>query len=442
MKLNFKKILFLYGNNFNRCRAKSILFIPVLTIITTLIILSLSSCCIDYSKFLEPKSEEINLSGSEEDAAKIGELLEEYNFDDGDFSGSDDSRDEDSFRDIDYTEIKMELADTSGLGVTPEEEEEFFANLGGIYPEEKFMQVKEYFEDFKILYPAGYFTLIKVTRKQDYSAGYGWFEVVHGNNLYNQEVMEALKDFEISLVADDFYEQYTIDMTTITHELTHCGSGSFIYLFVKDLEDYKWGTYYSYLIDGHIVFIEKDKMFFSKYELIQDIKNPDDFDRIYLDAGELDVGEAGVSDIDFTMILDELNAYSVSAKCAVACEECVKHSINIGFGLLKQMSHLELYLNRCYEKYPEDWVSISGNKGVAFLIMKLWLEAEKYADAVKDDERFNEGNQSVTEFVYHPDNYGIIEKYFSDSEIMALKDMTFLEASKKLDKIRVYDIDS
>ncbi|MBN2073828.1 MAG: hypothetical protein JW770_07790 [Actinobacteria bacterium] len=411
------------------------MLILLLTIVATLIILSLSSCCIDYSKFLEPKSEEITISGSEEDSAKIGELLEEYNFGDKDFSGSDDSLDEENFQDIDYAEIKEELADTTGYGVSPEEEVEFFANLEGIYPEEKFIQVKEYLKDFKILYPAGYFTLINITQGQDYHTGYGWFEVVNDNNLYNQEVMEALKDFDISLLADDFYGQYSVDLITITHELTHCGSGSFIYLFVKDLENYQWGTYYSYLIGSQIVFIEKDKMFFSKYELMEDIEAPDYFDKTYLDAGE-----TGASDIDFTMILDELNAYTVSAKCAVACEEYIKHSINVGFGLLKQMSHLELYLNRCYEKYPEDWVSISGNKGVAFLIMKLWLEAEKYADAVKDDERFNEGNQHVAEFIYHPDNYGTIEKYFSDSGILPYKDKTFQEVSGELDTIKIYDI--
>jgi hypothetical protein len=430
-----KNIFISYMDILHKFRLNKILFLTAFTLVAIFLVLSLSSCCMDYSKFLEPKSEEITLSSSEEDAAEISELLEEYNFDDEDFEGSDDRRDEESFQNIDYTEIKKELANTPGCMVTPEEEEEFFANLKSIYTEEKFMQVKEYFEDFKILYPAGYFTLIKVTRKQDYPTGYGWFKIVHDSNLYNQEVMEALKDFDISLVADDFYEQYTVDMTTITHELTHCGSGSFIYLFVKDLEDYKWGTYYSYLIDGHIVFIEKDKMFFSKYELLQDIKNPDDFDRIYLDAGE-----SGASDIDFTMILDELNAYTVSAKCAVACEEYVKHSINIGFGLLKQMSHLELYLNRCYEKYPEEWESITGNKGLAFLVMKLWLEAEKYENAVKDDERFNEGSQPIYEFVYHPDNYGIIEKYFNDSGILPYKDKTFTEASGELDSIEVYVI--
>jgi len=435
MKLNFKRIFFLYGNNFDRCSAKSILFIFVLVIITTLTILSLSSCCVDYSKFLEPKSEKITLSDSEEDAAKIGELLEEYNFDDEDYEGSDDSRDEEKFQNINYTKIKKELADTSDYRVTPEEEEQFFANLEGIYPEERFMLVKEYLKDFKSLYPSGYFTLIKVTQKQDYTLGYGWFELMDNNNMYNPEVMEVLKDFDISLLTPDFNEQYTFEIDTITHELTHCGSGSFIYLFVKDLEDYQWGTYYSYLIDGHIVFIKKDKMFFSKYELMQDIEAPDDFDKTYLDAGE-----TGASDIDFTMILDELNAYTVSAKCAIACEKYIKHPVNVGFGLLKQMSHLELYLNRCYEKYPEDWVSISGNKGVAFLIMKLWLEAEKYADAIKDDERFNEGNQSVTEFVYHPDNYGIIKKYFNDSGILPYRDKTFTEASGELDSIETYII--
>ncbi len=419
-----------------------ILFISALAMITAFLTLSLSSCCIDYSEFLKSGSEKTTLNGDEEDAAKIGELLKKYNINPEDFTESTDNQSQD----IDYTHIKKELADASDYPVTPEEEEQFFSSLKKIYSEEKFIQVKDYLKNFKSLYPSGYFTLIKVTQKQDYAAGYGWFELLNDNNSYNLEGLEGFEDFDFSALTPDFYEEYTGDIITIVHELTHCGSGPSIYLFVEDLKDYSWGTYYSYMIGNLLIFIEKDKMFFSKYELFQDIENPDDFDKTYLDPdrniGTVEGEEAKGSDIDFTMILDELNAYTVTVKCAIACEEFIKHSSNTRGGLLKQMSYLELYLKRCYEKYPEDWKYITGNKSLAFLIMKLWLEAEKYEDAVKDDSRFNIDSEPVSEFVYSPDNYGIIEKFFNESDILAYRNKTFQEASGELDRIKVYDINS
>src|SRR4030065_1534262 len=155
------------------------------------------------------------------------------------------------------------------------------------------------------------------------------------------------------------------------------------------------------MIGNLLIFIEKDKMLFSKYEIFQDIENPDSFDKTYLDPDRIidtvEGKEIKGSDIDFTMILDELNAYTVSEKCAIATEEFISQSNSSAerYGLLKQMSYLELYLKRCYEKYPEDWGSITENKNLAFLVMKLWLEAEKYEDAVKDDTRFNVDSEPV-----------------------------------------------
>jgi len=112
------------------------------------------------------------------------------------------------------------------------------------------------------------------------------------------------------------------------------------------------------------------------------------------------------------------------------------------WGLLKQMSHLELYLKRCCRKYPEDWEYITGHKGLAFLIMKLWLEAEKFENLIKDDPRFNTDSESVSEFVYNPDNYEIIEKFFDDSEIISCRDKTFPQAGEELDGVKTYDINS
>ena len=436
MKLNLKQRLVSYKIN-------RILFISALVIIAIFLIATLSSCCIDFSEFLKPESVEIT--------AKIDELLDKYNINPEDLINSTG----DQYQDIGYTAIKKELADASNYQVSAEEEEEFFNNLKKIYDEETFTLAKDYLKNFKILYPSGYFTLIKVTQIHNYD-GYAWFESLNKSSEdFNSDIAQILDEFEqmgmdttVSPLMEDFNSSYCGDITVILHELTHAGGAQqFRSFFVEDLKDYSFGKDYYYMIGNLLIFIEKDKMLFSKYELFQDIENPGYFDKLYLDPNiiiTIEGEEVKVGDIDFTVILDELNAYTVSEKCAIATEEFIPpgNSHSVRYGLLKQMSYLELYLKRCYEKYPEDWKYITEHKGLAFLIMKLWQEAEKFEAAVKDDSRFNLNSKPVSEFVYNPDNYKIIEKFFNDSEIISYENKTFLEASEELDRIKVYDINS
>jgi hypothetical protein len=388
-----------------------------------------SSCCIDLNQFLKPESTKITFnSGDDINTNEIDELLDKYNIEPDDFTSSSENQNAET---IDCTVIKKELADTSNYQVDTEEEEDFFNNLEKIYDKETFTSAKDFLKNFKILYPSGYFTLIKVTQKQDYAAGYGWFELLNKNK---------------SFTMGDFNSGYCGDINTIVHELTHSGSGPFIYLFIPDLKDRSFGTYYSYMIGNLLIFIEKSKMFFSKYELFQDIENPDNFDKTYLDPDRtistIEGEEVKGSDIDFTMILDELNAYTVSEKCAIATEEFIRqgNSSTERYGALKQMSYLELYLKRCHEKYPEDWKYITKHKELAFLIMKLWQEAEKFEMAVKDDSRFNLNSKPVSEFVYDPDNYGIIEMLFEQSGILGYKNKNFKDIDAESDNLTVYDI--
>jgi len=403
------------------------ILITIFTIAAISISIICTSCCIDLSEFSKSESVKITFTGENADAATIDKLLDKYNINPEDLTGASDNQ----IPDIDYTAIKKELADTSGYQVSQKEEDEFFGNLKKIYDEETFVLSKDYLKNFKILYPAGYFTLVKVTQKQNYSAGYGWFELMNENKSFSM---------------GDFGLDYSGDINAIVHELIHSGSGPFIGLFVEDLKDSSFLKDYSYLIGNLLVFIEKDKMFFSKYELFDDIKNPDMFDKTYLDP-DITVSiaegkEVKASDIDFTMILDELNAYTVSAKYAIATESYVSqsNSATARCGLLKQMSYLELYLKRCYEKYPEDWKYITENKGLAFLIMKLWQEAEKFENIVKDDSRFNLNGESVSEFVYNPDNYKIIEMFFEESGMPEYKNENFKDIDAEFDKLTVYEI--
>ena len=366
--------------------------------------------------------EEVTFEGSQEDAAKIEEMLEKYDINPEDFVKSNDNQ----YQDIDYTEIKKELADASNYPVTLQEEEQFFSNLEKIYSEERFILVKNYLKEFKSLYPSGYFTLIKVTQK----TGYNFFELVEEEK---EKIPSSINEF----LWTDFNSSYSSDIDTLVHELTHAGPAAYFDTLNEKGFSGEYGSGY-YMIGNLIVLIEKDRMLFFKTEIFQDIENPDDFDIIYLSPDEPG------HEIDFTNILDEINAYTVSVKCEIAVEELISHdnALSVRLGLLKQMSHLELYLKRCYEKYPEDWEYITNHKGVAFLIMKLWLEAERIESAVKDDLRFNKDSEPVSEFVYNPDNYEIIERFFNDSQIMAYRDKTFQEASEELDRIKVYDINS
>ncbi|MCJ7665352.1 MAG: hypothetical protein MUO59_01285 [Actinobacteria bacterium] len=296
-----------------------------------------------------------------------------------------------------------------------------------IYSEERFIMARDYLENFKNLYPSGYFTLVKVTQKDDY----GMFELMEEN----KDTMSSSID---KFLEPDFNSSYSGDINTILHELTHIGPSAFFSILMEKGLQAKYGSEY-YMIGNLIILIEKDKMLFSKTEVFQDIENPDDYDVLYLSPYEFNSNE-----IDLINILDELNTYTGGVKCGVASESLISygHSRSLRWGLLKQMSHLELYLKRCYEKYPEDWEYITEHKGLAFMVMKLWQEAEKFENIVKDDSRFNMDSEPVSEFVYNPNNYKIIEKFFDDSEIMSYRDETFPQACEELDGIKIYDINS
>jgi hypothetical protein len=403
--------------------------ITLFILVSILVSITCTSCCIDLSEFSESKSTKITFSGGAADAEKIDELLDKYDINPGDLTDAS----ENQIPYTDYTAIKKELAAVSGYQVSAEEEDEFFGNLEKIYDKETFALSKEYLKDYKILFPSGYFTLLKVTQKQSFSGGYGWFELLNESKTFDM---------------GNFTFNYSGDINIIVHELTHSGSGPFIDLFVEGFKDSSFLTDYSYLIGNLLIFVEKDRMFFSKYEIFQDIKNPDKFDEIYLDPDRIISVQEGkeikASDIDFTMILDELNAYTVSEKCAIATEGYVdqSNSATVRYGLLKQMSYLELYLKRCYEKYPEDWKTITEDKGLSFLIMKLWQEAEKFETAVKDDGRFNLNSESVSEFVYNPENYGIVELFFEVSGLLEYKSKNFKDMDTEFDNLTVYDINN
>ena len=441
------------------CRPKIFLstLITLFTVSAIVIVIICASCCIDLSEFSKSKSTKITFSGDEIDVAEIKELLDEYNINPEDFTGTSDNQ----YADIDYTAVKKELVDASNYQVSAEEEEDFFNNLGKIYDEETFALAKDYLKNFKILYPSGYFTLIKVTQKYNYDIGYAKFEHLNKSSEdFNSDIAQILDEFEqmgtdttASPLMEDFNSSYCLDIEMILHELTHDGSNQqFVSFFVQDLKDYSFGKDYYYMIGNLLIFIEKDKMLFSKYELFQDIENPNYFDKAYdyyyIDPNisiTIEGEEVKVGDIDFTMILDELNAYTVSAKCAIATEGFIPpgNSASIRYGLLKQMSYLELYLKRCYEKYPEDWKYITGHKDFAFVIMKLWQEAEKFENAIKDDPRFDPvgiPSRPVAEFVYNPDNYKIIEMFFGQSGILEYKNKNFKDIDAEFDNLKVYDI--
>ena len=413
--------------------------ITLFTVSAIVIVIICTSCCIDLSEFSKSKSTKITFNIG-------GELDPDFE----DFTDSPNNQNQD----IDYTAIKKELADASNYQVSAEEEEDFFNNLGKIYDEETFVLAKDYLKNFKVLYPSGYFTLIKVTQKYNYDVGYAMFESLNKSSEdFNSDIAQILDEFEqigmdttASLLMENFNSSYCGDIKVILHELTHAGGAQqFRSFFVEDLKDYSFGIDYYYMIGNLLIFIQKDKMLFSKYELFQDIENPGHFDKLYLDPNisvTIEGEEVKVGDIDFTIILDEINAYTVSEKCAIATEEFIPpgNSTSARYGLLKQMSYLELYLKKCYEKYPEEWKYITGHKGFAFVIMKLWQEAEKFEAAVKDDPRFNPGSEPVSEFVYNPDNYKIIEMFFGQSGILEYKNKNFKDIDAEFDNLKVYDI--
>ena len=425
--------------------SRKYVFTSIIILLAALIVLISSSCCIDLSKFSKSGGKSITFGENQEQADK------------NDLGTQSESRK------VDYSIIKKELSEASDYRISKEEEEIFFSSLEKIYPEEKYILVRDYLDKYKILYPCGYYTLLKVTQEPDINGGgYGWFIITNSTKEYYsvEEIEEEMKklleedandstedvqDFDGSISVPDFYEEYGSDLKMILHELTHGGSRAFGFLFVDDLKDRSWETHYSYMIGNLLIFMEKEKMFFSKYEIFSDIKNPDHNDKLYHDPNKtfvIEGEEHKPGDIDFSAILDEINAYTVSAKHDIATEEFMplKNSCNTRYGLLKQLSYLELYLKRCNEKYPEDWQYLTEHKGMAFLIMKLWYESLKIEAVIKDDPRFSKDSGPVAEFVYDPSNYGIIEMFFKESEILEHKNKDFKDIDAEFDNITVYDI--
>ena len=300
-----------------------------------------------------------------------------------------------------YDSIKTELSDPSDYYISPEEEEDFYRSLGSIYSGEELSEVTADMEKLKSLYPKGFFIVVKTAPL--YISG---FEIFYYKMSEMAETKPIL-DRDIT----------PISLVILIHEYTHIGSGRFSGLF--DIS--KQGDVY--LMGNFGIFIEKDIELFEKTELYQDILNPDDFDSAYLSPGP------GRSGLDFMDILDEVNAYTRNVETMIAFEESISaHFHNPRYSLLKQMMHLELYLKRAYDKHPEDWEYIIDHKGLSFLIMKLWQEASRFEGIIKDDDRFNLDSEPVSEFVYNPDNYSVMEKLFDDSGVIQHKELGFKEA--------------
>jgi len=310
-----------------------------------------------------------------------------------------------------YDSIKAELSDPTGYYISPEAEEDIYDNIEDIYSGEKLDEVIDGMIKLKKLYPKGFFILVKTVPL-----------CIGGFKIFYSGMSDVVED--IPLLELDFIPER---LNVLVHEYTHIGSGSFSGLFKINEEGYV------YLMGNYGVFIEKDRKLFEKPEIYQDIPSPDDFDSTYLSPG---LGKSGV---DFMVILDEVNAYTRSVETMIAFEELIGADRNdTRYGLLKQMSHLELYLKRAYEKHPQDWEYIVNHKGLSFLIMKLWQEASRFEKIIENDNRLNFNSGSVSEFVYNPDNYSIMEKLFNDSGVIQYKEKSFSEVD--FDDLEIYPV--
>jgi len=235
-------------------------------------------------------------------------------------------------------------------------------------------------------------------------------------------------DLEYSdLFESDIFDDDTTSLNMLVHEYTHLGC---LYKKIFDISE----EGYFYLMGNFGIFIKKDKELFEKTELYQDMSNPDDTDLTYLSPG------LGKSGIDFMVILDEINAYTRSTETMIALEEMVPENSrgNTRYSLLKQMSYLELYLKKAYKEHPADWEYIISNKGLSFLIMKLWQEASRFEQIIKDDYRFSLNGDPVAEFVYNNENFSIMEKLSDDSEVIQYKEKDFDEVN--FDELIIYEI--
>lgn len=383
---------------------KAVLLVTILLL--SLYLIPLTSCCVDLSKYLKPleKEKEYSINDSSEDFSKeeLEKLLEEF------------TNPQQNQQDTpDYSTVKKELSNSLNYEVSEVEEEEFFKRLKEIYESRYYENAASFINELKLLYPKGYFTIIKVSSEDSFD----WFTTIYNNTE------DDLKD----ILGSDFNSNYATDISTIIHEDIHGGSG----FTPKNLFKIEKSGYI-YLIDYLGVFIDKERMLFPKTEIYQDIENPDRFDTTYLDPNEKfnsNGTEIGHGNIDIVIILDELNAYTISVETAIALEKFYKTNSfhDVRYGLLKQMSHLQLYLIRCKKKHPDDWEYIIGHKGFAFLILKLWQRAERFEKIVKNDFRFNLNADAVEEAVYSSKNYSIIEEFYNNSNIKEYEDLSFEE---------------
>lgn len=314
-----------------------------------------------------------------------------------------------------YSDIKEELSDTTAYYISPEEEEKFYENFKKNYDGKEPEKVIDSIKNLKKLYPKGFFIVIKTAPLDNFS----FLNIIFS-------VMSADIESDNLLESDIFNDEPSL-LNMLVHEYTHLG---FLYRNIFNINE----EGYFYTIGNFGVFIKKDKELFEKTELYKDISNPDDTDLLYLSPG------LGKNGIDFVVILDEINAYTKSTETVIALEEMVPESSysDTRHGLLKQMSYLELYLKKAYEEHPRDWEYIISNKGLSFLIMKLWQEASRFEQAIKDDHRFSFNGDSVAEFVYNNENFSIIEKLFNNSGVIKYEEKDFDEVS--FDELIVYEI--
>ncbi|MBM3707626.1 MAG: hypothetical protein FJW69_04680 [Actinobacteria bacterium] len=110
--------------------------------LTVFIVLASSACCIDVNELLKATSEKMK-----EDAAKeLGEIFEKYNIEPEDST----SLGNIDYQDIDYTDIKKELADRTSYPIAPQEEQDFFNNLEKIYDVGALPPPYHYYYEIKI----------------------------------------------------------------------------------------------------------------------------------------------------------------------------------------------------------------------------------------------------------------------------------------------------
>ena len=314
-----------------------------------------------------------------------------------------------------YSDIKEELSDTTGYYISPEEEENFYENIKKNYNGKNPEKVIDSIKNLKNFYQKGFFIVIKTAPLDNFS---------FLNIIFSGMSTDTESD---SLLESDIFNDNPTMLNMLVHEYTHLGC---LYRNIFNINE----EGYFYTIGSFGVFIKKDKELFEKTELYKDMSNPDDTDLTYLSPG------LGKSGIDFMVILDEINAYTKSTETMIALEVMVPESScsDTRYGLLKQMSYLELYLKKAYEEHPRDWEYIISNKGLSFLIMKLWQEASRFEQAIKDDHRLSFNGDPVAEFVYNNDNFSIIEKLFNDSGVIKYKEKDFDEVS--FDELIIYEI--